>query len=161
MALGIKAILEEMTLYLRREKLEAVTNGLGLQDAYDTTIERIRAQEGARARLGIATLMWISHSERLLGVDEICHALAVKVGSTEINVSNVPSIRTVLDCCQGIAAVDEWSSTIRLIHFTLKEYLYCLKDLFDRPHSKIAVTCLTYLHFQAIKDLGACSSPAL
>ena len=150
-SLNIKAILQETTLHRRRAKLSAMTNGLGLGDAYDATIERIKLQEGDGARLGMDALMWISHSERPLNVDEICHALAVDIGSTNINMNNVPSIRTVLGCCQGLAALDEGSSTIRLIHFTLKEYLSCHGDLFDRPHSKMAETCLTYLNFELIK----------
>ena len=98
-------------------------NGPGLGGAYDATIGRIKARAGERARLGVAALMWILHSERPLNVDEICHALAVEIGSAAININNVPSIRTVLGCCQGLAAVDNGSSTVRLIHFTLKEYL--------------------------------------
>jgi len=152
------AILQETTLHRRRGKLGAMTNGMGLGDAYDITIGRIKAQQGDRARLGISALMWVSHSERPLKVDEICHALAVEIGSTDININNVPSIQTVLSCCQGLAAVDRGSSTIRLIHFTLKEYLSRHADLFDRAHSKIAESCLTYLNFQAIKDISASPS---
>ena len=97
--------------------------------------------------------MWISYSERPLKVEEICHALAVEIGSSDINANNVPSIRTVLVCCQGLVAVDKGSSTVRLIHFTLKEYLSCHAALFDGAHSKIAESCLTYLNFQTIKNL--------
>jgi len=129
-----------------------MTNGLGLGDAYDATIGRIKAQKGDRAALGMAALMWISHSERPLSVDEICQAVAVKIGSTDINTNNVPSIQTVLGYCQGLAVVDKRSSTIRLIHFTLKEYLSRHADLFDGAH------CLTYLNFQATKDLSASPS---
>ena len=132
-----------------------MTNGLGIGDAYDTTIGRIKAEGGERSRLGMAALMWISHSERPLNVDELCHALAVEIESTDINTNNIPSIRTVLGCCQGLVAVDKGSLTIRLIHFTLKEYLSHHADLFDKPHSVIAETCLTYLNFQAIKELSA------
>jgi len=144
-----------MTLHRRREKLDATTDGLGLGDAYGTTIGRIKAQNGDRARLGVETLMWISHAERPLSVDEICHALAVEIGVVDINTNNVPSIQTVLGCCQGLATVDKGSSTIRLIHFTLKEYLSRHADLFDKPHSKITETCLTYLNFQAIRELSS------
>ena len=153
-SLNIEAILRETTLYRRREKLDTVTNGLGLGGAYDETIGRIKAQEGDRARLGMAALIWISHSERRLSVDEICHALAVEIGSTNSNTNNVPSLRTVFVCCQGLATIDKGSSTIRLIHFTLKEYLSRHAELFDGAHSKIAETCLTYLNFQAIKNLS-------
>ena len=157
-SLNIRAILQETTLHRRREKLCAMTNSLRLRDAYDATIERIKAQEGDRARLGMAALMWISHSQRPLKVYEICHALGVEIGSTNMNTNNVPSIRTVLGCCQGLAALDEGSSTIRLVHFTVKEYLSNHPHLFDRPHSKIAESCLTYLNFQGIKDLSASRS---
>jgi len=138
-----------------------MTDDLGLRGAYDATIGRIKAQEGGGARLGMEALMWISHSERPLSVDEVCQAVAVEIGSADINPYNIPSIRTVISCCQGLAAVDEGSSTIRLIHFTLKEFLACRDDLFDRPHSKMAETCLTYLNFQAIKHLSASPSQDL
>ena len=130
--------------------------GLGLGGAYEATIRRIKAQTGDGARLGMAALMWISHSERPLSVDEICHALAVQIGSTDINTNNVPSIRTVLGFCQGLATVDKGSSTIRLIHLTLKEYISRYADLFDNPHSRIAETCLTYLNSQAVRNILAC-----
>ena len=136
-----------------------MTKGLGIGDAYDTTIGRIKAQGGNRSRIGMAALMWISHSERPLNVDELRHALAVEIGSSDVNNNNIPSIRTVLGCCQGLVAVDKRSSTIRLIHFTLKEYLSHHADLFDRPHSNIAETCLTYLNFQTIKNLSAHPPP--
>ena len=135
-----------------------MTGGLGLGGAYNATIGRIKAQEGDRATLGMAALMWISYSERPLNVDEICHALAVEIGSTDMNINNVPSIRTVLGCCQGLATVDIGSSTIRLIHFTLKEYLSDRVDLFNGGHSKIAEACLTYLNFRVIKDLSTSPS---
>ena len=73
-----------------------MANGLGFGDVYGATIGRIKAQEGDRARLGMEALMWISHSERPLSADEICNALAVEIGSTDININNVPSIRTML-----------------------------------------------------------------
>ena len=89
-SLNIKAILQETTLHRRREKLGAITNGMGLEDAYDATIGRIKAQQGDRARLGIKTLMWVSHLRVPLNVNEIRHALAVEIGSTNINTNNVP-----------------------------------------------------------------------
>ncbi|RPB06033.1 hypothetical protein L873DRAFT_1727018, partial [Choiromyces venosus 120613-1] len=96
--------------------------GLGLEGVYGATLERIEEQGGEKARLGMATLMWIFHSRRPLRIDELCHALAVEIGSTDINTDNVPSIKTLLDCCQGLVAVDGEASTVRLIHLTLQEY---------------------------------------
>jgi len=154
-SLNIEAILQEPTLLRRREKLGAMTNSPDLGDAYEATIRRIEGQKPDKAKLGMAALMWISHSEQPLNVDEIRHALAVELGSTDIYADNLPSIRTVLDCCQGLVTVDEGSSTIRLIHFTLKKYLSGDTNFFGGAHSKMAETCLTYLKFQVIKDLPA------
>jgi len=152
-SLNIEAILLETTLSRRRKKLAAMTNGLALGDAYGATIGRIEAQGGDKPRLGMAALMWILHSERPLNMDEICHALADEIGSTNRDAGGVPSIRTVLECCQGLAAIDEGSSTIRLTSRALKEYL-SRHPKFSGAHSRIAETCLTYLNSQVIKDLS-------
>jgi len=98
-------------------------DGLGLGDAYAATLERIGAQGGEKSMLAMATLMWICHSERPLQVDELCHALAVEIGSTHFNNDNVPAVETLLACCQGLVAVDKEASTFRLVHHTLREYL--------------------------------------
>ena len=113
------------------------------------------------ARLGMAVLKWISHSRRPLKVDEICHAMAIRIGSNGLNNDDIPAISTLLECCQGLAAVGKGDSTIRLIHFTLQEYLCAHPELFHRAHSVIAETCLTYLNFQHIRDLSAHSFPDL
>ena len=55
-------------------------NGLGLGGVYEATLGRIKAQGGDKARLGMAALMWITHSRRPLQVDEICHAIAIRIG---------------------------------------------------------------------------------
>ena len=70
-SLVMDAILEETTAYDRRQKLKAMTEGLDLKDVYGATLERIKEQGGGKARLGKAALMWVSHSERLLQLDEL------------------------------------------------------------------------------------------
>ena len=128
-----------------------MTDGLGLGDVYGATIERIRAQGGHKSRLGMGALMWISYAEVPLSPDELCHALAIELGSTDFNASNVPSIMTLVSCCQGLITVDKEASTVRLIHFTLREYLSAHPDIFSRPHSTIAEICLTYLNSKQVK----------
>ena len=151
--------MQETTIYRRRQKLSAITDGLGLGEAYSATLDRVKGQGGEKARLGIATLMWISHSERPLKTSELCHALGVEIGSPDINADNIPSIVTLLACCQGLATVDKEASTVRLIHFTLQEYLRCHPEIFGTAHSTIAETCLSYLNSQKIKDLSTSPSP--
>ena len=158
-SLNLKAILRESTKYQRRERLRKITDRLGSGGAYEAMIERIKAQDGGRSRLGIKALMWISNAERPLRVDELCHALAVELGSTSFNADNVPSMSTVEGCCQGLITVDQEASTVRLIHITLQEYLFTHPDIPSRPHSAIAEVCLTYLNSKQVKFLSADPSP--
>ena len=160
-SLNIDAILQETTIHRRRQRLSAMADGLGLGDAYDATLGRIKGQGGERSRLGMAALMWISHTERPLNANELCHALAVEIGSPNLNTDNVPSIGTLLACCQGLVALDKKASTVRLIHFTLQEYLRAHPQLFGSAHSTIAGTCLSYLNSQQVKALSASPSPDL
>jgi len=130
-----------------------------LGGAYGVTLGRIKAQGGEKARIGMAVLMWISHSRLPLQADEMRYAIAIQIESNDLNSNDVPAISTLLGCCQGLSTMEKGTSTIRLIHFTPQEYLCTHPDLFDRAHSTMAETCLTYLNFQHIKDLSAGSSP--
>ena len=148
-------------MYHRRERLDKMTNGLGLEDVYGATIERIKVQGGNKARLGIGALMWICHAERPLSADELCHALAIELRSTDFNTRNVPSMSTLVSCCQGLITADKEASTVRLTHFTLREYLSAHPDIFNRPHSTIAEFCLTYLNSKQVKAIPNDSYPDL
>ena len=149
----MEAILREQKISARRDKLEEMANAL--RCSYDRMLNRLKAQGKIKEEIGMTALMWVLHSERPLRVDELCHALAVEIGSADLDPENAPSIGTLLNCCQGLLVVDEEASTVRLIHPTLQEYLSTRSDLFDRAHSMIAETCLTYLNFQRFKGLPA------
>ena len=138
-----------------------MTDGLGLGDAYGATLGRIKGQGGERSRLGMAALMWISHAERPLRPDELCHALGVEIGSPSFNIDNAPSIGTLLASCQGLIAVEKEASTVRLIHFTLQEYLRAHPELVGTAHSTMAETCLSYLNLQQVKGFSTSPSPDL
>ena len=127
-------------------------------DAYDATLGRIKKQGGEKARLGMAALIWIYHSERPLKADELCHALAVEIGSPNFDADNVPSIGILLACCHGLVAVDKEASTVRLIHSTVQEYLRVRPELFGSAHSTIAETCLSYLNSRQVKALPVSDS---
>ena len=136
-----------------------MTDSFGLRGVHDEQLSRIKGLGGEKSRLGIAALMWISHSERLLEVDELCHALGVDIGLVDLDDDNVPSIKTLLACCQGLVVVDQEDSTVRLIHFTLQEYLRAHPELFGKAHATMAETCLTYLNSRQVKALSASPSP--
>ena len=152
-SLNIDTILGEVTISDRRQKLNEITKGNHLGDAYATTLTRMKAQKGSRSRLGMEALMWVSNSERPLHTTELCHALGVKVGSADLDVENVPTIRTLLACTLGLITVEASSSTARLVHYSLQEYLSDNPSLFQSPHSMIAEVCLTYLNFWCVREL--------
>ena len=154
-SLNIDAILGEITLHQRRKKLDEMTKGEGLGDAYAATLSRVRAQQRSKSKLGMEVLMWVSHAERPLHVDELCHALGVEEGSIDLNIRNIPSIETLLACSLGLVTVEKSSSTVRLIHYTLQEYLSRSPDLFLKPHSMIAEVCLTYLNFRHVRGFSS------
>ena len=155
-SLNIAAILDETTIYQRREQLKQITNGRSLRDAYGVTLDRIK-QRGGKSRLAMAALMWISRSERPMSAEELCQALGVQIRSTDPNPDNAPSIQSLLASCLGLVTVDEEESTVRLVHFTLQEYLNNHSEMFQNPYAMMAEVCLTYLNFSCIREL----SPAL
>jgi len=158
-SLHIKAILRGTTIARRKKALESMKDGAGLAGAYGVTLGRIQAQDEEKAELAMATLTWVCHSERPLQVDELCHALAVEIRATAFDPENIPLIGTLLQCCQGLITVDKEASTVRLIHYTVQEYLCNHPGLFSKPHSILAETCLTYLNSQQVKNLTSHSFP--
>ena len=136
--------------------------GNGLQDAYSATLARIKEQKEGKARLAMDTLMLLSHSARPLNANELCYALGVEIGSQDLDLQNVPAIETLLGCSLGLVIVEASTYTVRLVHYSLQEYLSNNTDLFHSPHSRIAQVCLTYLNFRCIIDIPLildCSLP--
>jgi len=152
-SLTIDAILSEATIRKRRERLDLMTSGLGLDGAYDATLDRIRGQSKGKSALGMTALMWISCSERPMHIWELCDALAVEIGSRDMDYDNIPSEKTLLASCLGLVTVDE-SSIVRLVHFTLQEYFNQHSEHFESPHSAMAEVCLTYLNFDSVDKIS-------
>jgi len=156
-ALHTDAVLGEFTISERREKLYQKVDDL--DDAYSATLDRIRRQKGNISSLAMATLMWISLAERPLRVNELRHALSVKTGalpSADLDPGRIPSLEILLESCQGLITVDNETSTIRLIHSTLQEYLHARDTtvVFENPHVAIARVCLKYLCFPTVTGLS-------
>ena len=151
-----------MTIARRRKKLEAIARGNGLSDAHTATLIRLRWQKRGKSVLGLKVLMWVAYAERPLRAEELCHALAVEMRSTDVDPNNVPGLRTLLASCLGLVVVEASSSTVRLVHFTLQQYLLSHSTLFHSPHSTIAEVCLTYLNFGTVRGLSSTlrSAPA-
>jgi len=137
----------------RRKKLDEMIKGEGLGDAYTETLSRIQAQPRSGSKIGMEVLMWVSHAQRSLHVDELCHALGVE-GSIDLDIRNIPAMQTLLAWTMGLVTVENSSSTLRLVHYTLQEYLSNNTNLFPNPHSIMAEVCLTYLNFPQVRSFS-------
>ena len=155
-SLSVEAILREITISERRIKLREIASGNGMSGAYMATLVRLNAQRGVKLVLGMKALMWVLYSERPLRDEELCHALGVVMGSSDMDPEAVPTIRLVLASCLGLLTLEASSSIVQIVHFTLREHLLG-NILFLSPHSQITEVCLTYLNFRSVIDL----SPAM
>jgi len=131
-----------------------------LDSVYDQMLQRIKEQKGDRARLGVEVLMWVSRAERPLRIDELCHALAVEMETTDPDQENICPRNTVLGSCLGLAIVDQETLTVRLIHYTLQEYLY-RPGMLPGAHRTLAQSCLAYLNYDRVKGLPVNKVPDL
>ena len=151
----------ETSLARRKKMLRKVAmTGVDLDSVYTQTLQRIKEQKGDRSRLGMEVLMWVSHAERPLGIDELRHALAVEMDSTDLDPENIRPQDTVLGSCLGLAVIDAETSTVRLIHYTLQEYL-SRPGILPDVHNVLAQSCLAYLNYKQVKGLPANKVPNL
>jgi len=143
-SLVIDLILAEPTIFYRRKKLKEMTEAQSLDEAYAATLERMRAERGSNAGVGIAILMFVSHSERQLQVGELCHAVKVNTGRNGRAAYGI-LMQKLLECSWGLVAVQGPLSAVRLVHHTLREYLLHHPSVFMKPHLTMARGCLEYL----------------
>ena len=91
--------------------------------------------------------MWASYSKRPLSLHELQHALAVKPGMKSFDSDRSPLSKTLVDVCAGLVIVEEESKTVRLIHYTLQEFLQSHLGRLRNANIHVAQVCLDYLLF--------------
>ncbi|KAI9708311.1 MAG: hypothetical protein M1820_004015 [Bogoriella megaspora] len=143
--LQIQSILKEPTAGGMEEALSNLYQTL--PDAFGGTIDRIERLPDSRRLIGISSLMWICHA-RPLTVPELSEVLAVEIGQKTTRPRHRPPAKVILQCCQGLVTIDDGSSTVRFVHYTVQEYLQAHSDqYFPLAQRLISATCLTYLLF--------------
>lgn len=73
---------------------------------------------------------------------------------------DLPDKTTLIDVCTGLVTLDEDMGTVRLAHYTVQEYLLKNGIVPQDADTKLALTCITLLTFDAFLD-GACTCPSL
>ncbi len=119
----------------------------GLADNLAMTIERIKKQHSqnqTRSRLAFLVLQWLATVRRPITTKELQHALAARPGIRQLGALTDPKF--FVESCFGLTIIDKETSVVRLVHFSVKEFLQEKRDeLFDNPDSALAASCLTYI----------------
>ena len=130
-----------------------------LNDILDETMQRIEDQDEDARLLAEKVLYWVSYTIRPLSLDEIQHALAVELGTSELNRRGIHRKEDLSSVCQGFITADYNCNQIRFTHRSIQEYfLRVRKTRFPQGRTSIASTCLTYLLFDVFAE-GACPCP--
>jgi hypothetical protein len=121
-----------------------------LGDAFGATINRMRNQRSERSIQALDVLQVVFRGRRRMTPNEICHYLAVDISDQTLDWDNLPSEKSLVEWCLGLVVIDEETSTARLVHKSLHEYLSKLfkeGKIFQDSDGVIALTCLTNMHF--------------
>ncbi|KAJ7693073.1 ankyrin repeat-containing domain protein [Mycena rosella] len=120
-----------------------------LEHTYDEAIDRINHQNEEDKKLGLLALAWVANAKRPLSVPEFRDALAIEPGSSCLDVDNLVDMETILAVCAGLITIDETTSVVRLIHYTVQNYLDSIQsEQFPLAQTTIVSSCLTYLSFK-------------
>jgi len=109
----------------------------GLADNLARNMDRIKAQHSqsrARADLALAILQWLSTAERQITTGELQHALACTEEGLELDGLTDPSL--FVDCCFGLVVVDKKTCVIRLVHFSVNEFLQERRQSYSKIHTE-------------------------
>lgn len=126
-------------------------------DFYRKTMERIKQQKAESCYFAKEALLFISHTKRLLHVNELRHTLGVSADDTEFDESQCMDNKVLIDICAGLVKIDETRDVIGLTHQTLQEFFNTFPErLCEDSDSKITKTCLVYLSFDVFGS-GLCA----
>ena len=139
---------------------------IGLDETYERILANIDDDD---FELVSTALKWITCSIRPLNIDELVEAIAVAPGQRKMDEEmRLSDPGDISDICGNL--VDSTSKTIRLAHYSVKEFLTS-KRLLTKPsrisryaitivssHRELGIICLTYLSFEDF-DSGPCRNP--
>jgi len=123
-----------------------------LSDAFAETIARTQDLPEGYSRLGIDSLMWLTHAARPQTISELGDTVAIQRGQHAIKIKYRPHENLIIECCQGLATIDA-EGHIRVAHHAIQQYLEDHSEtLFPRAKETMALNCLQYLLFEDFED---------
>lgn len=150
----MRTVLKEPTAGDMEDALASLSRDLS--EAFEETITRIQRLPENRRRLGMRTLLWISHAKRPLAAPELSDILSVQLGQTVMRPKYRPAPKVVIECCQGLVKMESDTMKMSLAHHAIQEYLVENSGkFFSDPEVDLAASCLTYLLLDVFKQ-GPC-----
>ncbi|KAI8723103.1 NACHT domain-containing protein [Fusarium sp. LHS14.1] len=151
---------------------------------YEAIMRRVESQAPGKATLARKTLSYMACARSPWTAAELCHALTVKVGDTQLDSNAMPSLQAIMAACSGMMVAisreerDEDDETenlhkdgdsdeaaivrldriaVRLVHRTAHEYLQrTSKRWLSEKDKLMATSCMAYLSLHYFSD-GSCA----
>ncbi|KAJ5383019.1 hypothetical protein N7517_000930 [Penicillium concentricum] len=142
-----------------RKVIERFHNGSGAyDDAYDETMRRIEQQGQYAQEIAKTIFGWVLLSTRALSLPEVQHALAVEIGESEFDGTNITDVEELMSICIGLVTIDAQSNSLKFVHYTTKEYFERrLDQWFPDIHRLITSACLAYMSLDVFNQ-GPCET---
>ena len=152
--LYMESLFEQRSMKTIRTTLQYLPNRSDAYDkAYSDALERIRAQNKNAKVLAEEVISWIALAERPLTTAELRYAIAIEIGTPELDERNLSEVEHMVSVCAGLITVDEESKIIRLFHYTIQEFLERTeRDWLERMEAEIATKCVTLLSFSVFEN---------
>lgn len=128
----------------------------GLNQVYQSTLQRIDMQPMARRELARRFIGWVVFAKRRLKIDEVIHAFAVEDDEEFIEEDNFVSPDLLLRSCVGLVVLHD-DKTVAMVHATAYDFFGSTVLLPCDMETDIADTCLRYMCLSPFKE-GPCTS---
>jgi hypothetical protein len=138
--------LKRKARYSKKALLGAVA-GLpkDLEEIYRDTIQRINSQDDDDALLAKQVLAWTHLSYSFLSPRTLQQAIAQHRGDDPESEDCLIDIELLVSVCSGLVTIDEESQFIRLVHYTVEEYLdRSFDELYPSARKKLHISCLRH-----------------
>lgn len=122
-----------------------------LNETFGDAIDRIKSQSQEYWQLARKVISWIFYAKRPLKIFELREILAVEPEDTKFDPSGLHEEDIILEVCCGLVSIDEQDKTIRLVHYSLQEYLItCWHGHWPEAEEIVAASCIAYLTLEDV-----------
>ncbi|KAL8693886.1 MAG: hypothetical protein Q9224_003669 [Gallowayella concinna] len=124
-----------------------------LNDYYEIAWTRISSQEEPLKSIAHHTIGWLYFGRRLLTVEELRHALAVRAGDASLSSDSLTIAIDILETCQGLVILETHGNSLRLMHSSVRDFIERQhQQQFENIQCYLTSTCLAYLCLKVFQE---------